>query len=160
MSSIFQEPSDEQLREYEKRLPKLYREIIRVFRDASPTRKYGEGLLDTTIYNHLKMKLGNQSIFEIPPPIQSLPATAQLVGLSDMQISEALTQLVVANFLERRAIGPFGIEKDKFEFNFLNFPLGTIAYCPTALGERLLQIITGTFTESAPVPQLPRPNWR
>jgi hypothetical protein len=115
---------------------------MQAFREASPDRKFGEAMLESTLRSYVKNKS----------------------GVTDEQLTEAIRQLISHEFVTRRQLAyepPFSIPSSPLS------PLGSFQYvygmhylvAPTQLGENLLEAITGTPTPIPVVPQLPMPSW-
>ena len=139
MSSLIR-PSYSQLLTYASSLPPIYRSVMQAFRQASPDRKFGEAMLESSLRSYVK----NTS------------------RATDEQLTEAIRQLISHEFVTRRQLAhdsSFSIlsSVNPLEFQYVYGMHYLVA--PTQLGEQLIEAITGTPTPIPVVPQLPMPSW-
>ena len=134
-------PSYSQILAYASSLPPIYRSVMQAFREASPDRKFGEAMLESTLRSYVK----NNS------------------GVTDEQLTEAIRQLLSHEFVTRRQLtndSPFSIPTSVGPLMSFPYFYGMhYLVAPTQLGEKLIEAITGTTTPIPVVPQLPMPTW-
>ncbi len=133
-------PSYSQLLTYASSLPPIYRSVMQAFRQASPDRKFGEAMLESSLRSYVK----NTS------------------GVTDEQLTEAIRQLISHEFVTRRQLAndsPLSILSSVNPLGFQYVYGMHYLVAPTQLGEKLIEAITGTPTPIPVVPQLPTPSW-
>lgn len=133
-------PSDSQLRAYASGLPPIYKSVMQAFRDASPERRFGEAMLESSLRSYVK----------------------NTGGVTDEQLTEAIRQLISHEFVTRRQLTTDSWlsmlpSVNPLEFKYVYGMHYLVA--PTQLGEKLIEAITGTPTPIPVVPQLPMPSW-
>jgi len=112
------EPTDEQLREYAAKLPKLYREIFEAFYHAFPERRQHDALTRESLLSQL-----DSSEYDMA------------------EILEGVGLLIEGGFLKSSELGTFRLVR------------------PSALGERLMEVLTGKVAPKRGAPPLPVPTW-
>ena len=133
-------PNFSQLLAYASSLPPIYRSVMQAFRLASPERKFGEAMLESSLRSFVK----------------------NTNGVTDEQLTEAIRQLISHEFVTRRQLTN---DVPGLVFSSITPPGFHYVYgmhylvAPTQLGEKLIEAITGTSTPVPVVPQLPMPSW-
>lgn len=122
-------PTDEQLRKYLEQVPQIYHDILSAYPKLSPERKTGGGVMVLSLVDHFGPSVDDNRG-------EFFPAEHD-----EDEILDALSQLEERGFLARDP------------------KLNTLSYAPTAVGERLISLLTGFAPRPKGAPPLPQPTW-
>ena len=138
------QPTAEQLKAYAGQLPDLYKDILIAIQASQPNRVVGQGVLAGTVRMFLLNKVAKfAAAYEAALTDRSTAHqfSGATDGMTEDDFRAATDNLFEAGLLEL---------DDRPRFPRL---------LPTALGERLIAILTGKETPRRPIPELPKPTW-
>jgi hypothetical protein len=127
------EPTDEQLKQYAEKLPKIYKYILEAFAKASEERRAGEPLPFSVIRQWVMLKDSYYRTGEVHEAILKLKDRGLLKDYIDPEQPYEIPDDAETSWLEDLA--------------------------PTDLGERLITALTGFDPKRSIVPELPELVW-
>jgi len=122
-------PTDEQLKAFAEQLPPIYRDILAAFPGINPERKAGGALMAMSLVDRFGPAIDDERDEQFD------------ADHDEDEVLDALQQLEDRGFLARHP------------------RLASLSYAPTALGERLISLLTGHRPRPKGAPPLPQLTW-
>ncbi|MBX3399948.1 MAG: hypothetical protein KF873_14500 [Gemmataceae bacterium] len=138
-------PSEEQIREYASKLPKVYREILGAIHKIDPFRQYRDSVNEASLWNYFynQESVVDSRRFPFDFDDHDKPELTAHRRMKRDEFLLALQRLEDSGFIEPPA-GDWS---------------GAVRFVPTDLGEALIAQLSGREAPRVEVPELPPINW-